>query len=1180
MNVRARSAAIFGRSTTRWNLRLALAGTLALAASLLLGTSLASAAVPAVSIEAATEIGFTVAKAAGKVDPQGEESSCHFEYVTEAQFEATGFEGAGQAPCDVEPLTGSDPIAVHAQLSGLASETTYHLRLVASNEDGPSEAIAPSFETETATFPALTVKASSEVGFTKAKISGEVDPEGGNQDNGEALPILWQLQYRRADEPTNWQLAEPESTNPIEGAQAESSGGIEVKAGLQGLTPGTEYRYRLLASYAGHEVLSPEESELETEAAAKATVTGLHLVSKTSTEAHFEGEVDTHAPKDESETSPAEEEAFGAEWSFDLGGTSGHAKADDQAEVVHGEVQGLIPNTPYTVTFKATNAGGSSEETIPFTTDGIPPTLAPEVSTAEGEGEVTIRGFVNPNNTPVTDCHFEYGTSVSYGQSAPCEGDPNGPGPSNPPGPPARVSAKLTNLNPGATLHYRLVADNGVGPAVDGPDETVDVPAAPEEGCPNAGQLGTNFLPNCRAYEMVSPSNKNGGNVLFDTGRTRAAADGNAIQFSSISAFGDVVGTGVAVDYMAIRDGAPGTNVWSTHAITPPQGPLGVNSVLTQDPAYLGDLSPDLSRGIFRTATPLTNDPSVAEVPNLYLRNDLRTPGEGSYQLATPCPLCEQSGIPLPPINEDTAARLVVYVGASDDFHHVVFQALDQLTEDSPSTPTPRTYEWDQGQLRLVGYVPSGSDTSCGGSNPPCVAADASIPGQGTGSGTGGSNRPVNVISDDGRRVFFSADGNVYMRTDHTMTDQLNVSERNACIADPPSCAGEAQSATYWGASTDGSRVFFTTGQQLTDEPAGESNLYMYDTTKPASDEHNLTLINIDHEPADDPHEVKGVIAVSDDGSYVYFTASGQLVAGAPRLGFKIGYYAWHEGHISYVGRQFVLDSDDAQTTGDSYILRPPQSRLSADGRSLLLSAHSGVGFATENDQGECDTTYVLLGCRELYLYRADTDQLVCVSCNPSGAPAKENATSGGRLPAATSTTWHLNRNVSDSGRYVFFTSKDALLPEDTNGKSDAYEYDTKTGQLHLLSSGTDPFDSYFIESSADGRDAFILTKERLSGWDTDSSLDVYDARIDGGLPEPPVGTAPCSGESCRQSAPQPPATAPAGSADFSGPGNPKAPHGCPKGRHAVRAKGKTRCVKPHKKHHKRAAKANRRAGR
>jgi hypothetical protein len=175
--------------------------------------------------------------------------------------------------------------------------------------------------------------------------------------------------------------------------------------------------------------------------------------------------------------------------------------------------------------------------------------------------------------------------------------------------------------------------------------------------------------------------------------------------------------------------------------------------------------------------------------------------------------------------------------------------------------------------------------------------------------------------------------------------------------------------------------------------------------------------------------------------------------------------------------------------------------------------------------------------CREFFLYSAASGRLVCVTCNPlsrvATADAQTDVLAGG---AGSPPLQHLSHALSDDGSRVFFSTPEALVAQDSNGKWDAYEYDVATATLHLISTGKDPADSYFMDASPDGRDVFFTTRERLVGWDIDQNYDLYDARVDGGFPEPVAPPVPCAGETCRAPAALPPgfSGAPA-SATFSG---------------------------------------------
>jgi hypothetical protein len=173
----------------------------------------------------------------------------------------------------------------------------------------------------------------------------------------------------------------------------------------------------------------------------------------------------------------------------------------------------------------------------------------------------------------------------------------------------------------------------------------------------------------------------------------------------------------------------------------------------------------------------------------------------------------------------------------------------------------------------------------------------------------------------------------------------------------------------------------------------------------------------------------------------------------------------------------------------------------------------------------------------------------------------------------ASLTASHLARALTDDGRRAFFNTDEALVPEDTNGAVDVYEYDVPGRQAHLISSGTDPADSYFMDASADGHDVLFVTRAQLVGWDTDQAYDLYDARVGGGFPEPPVAVAGCSGDGCQGPASSVPGAAANGSSAFRGLGDLKprlgrhrAPHKCARGQVKKRGAGKTRCVKrPHR---------------
>jgi NHL repeat-containing protein len=101
-------------------------------------TTLAPA--PLATTEAASGISQTAATLNGKVDAEGNDASCEFEYGTTAAY-------GKSVPCSVNPVTGTAATAVSAALSGLSAGTTYHYRVAAENEGGLSNGSDATFTT-------------------------------------------------------------------------------------------------------------------------------------------------------------------------------------------------------------------------------------------------------------------------------------------------------------------------------------------------------------------------------------------------------------------------------------------------------------------------------------------------------------------------------------------------------------------------------------------------------------------------------------------------------------------------------------------------------------------------------------------------------------------------------------------------------------------------------------------------------------------------------------------------------------------------------------------------------------------------------------------------------------------------------------------------------------------------
>lgn len=792
---------------------------------------------------------------------------------------------------------------------------------------------------------------------------------------------------------------------------------------------------------------------------------------------------------------------------------------------------------------------------------------------------------------------------------------------------------------------WRAVARSVVGIGLVGALLAMNAPAA-------------GALAGARGYELVSPVEKNGGDVTVDTSRTRAAADGSAVGFTSLVGFADVGGTGIGIDYMSVRGGEPGTTGWATHAITPQQGSLSTTVATFQlEPFYHGEFSPDLNAGVFRAVRPIGDAPNVVNVTNLYVRRDLRTPGAGNYQLLT------DAVTPLAFSPAQAAATLPA--DSSADYSHVSFETSLNLTSDARGSSV-KLYEWADGTVRLVGVRPDGT------------AARSSIAG--LGAAAPARRYTWHTMSSDGRHVFFVADptstSQAYVRIDGSVSVQLNAPERS--VPEPPSAA------QLWSASEDGRRAFFTTAEGLVEGDDNRSrDLYMWEqqssnerqqlivsatsgtftltlgtsttgtlaydapaaaveaalaalppigagnvsvtggpgdgagsrpyaitfvgalagvnvaelaadatglvggaatasvsTVDPVS---NLTRLSIDSDAPDVP-EVQTLIGTSDDGRSVYFTAKGQLVpalSGGASFPTGAGIYLWRDGVVTYIGwlTENNLDADfNSWGKSNGSIDGHSTARVTPDGRTLLFMSHLGEGLRGQGgftgfDHSSPDCTYDALlagNCRELYVYDSAARTLGCASCNISGQAGGDAFTANRANTGGTLLTSHLSHALSDDGKRVFFTTRDALVPEDRNGKLDVYEYDVSTNRQHLISSGASTSDSYFLDASASGDDVFFTTRERLVGWDVDGSYDLYDARVGGGMPDPVQATGGCSGDPCQGPLAVQPLVTGSGSAQVRGVGNERSrlksrahrTRRCKKGKVRKVVRGKVRCVR------------------
>jgi hypothetical protein len=469
--------------------------------------------------------------------------------------------------------------------------------------------------------------------------------------------------------------------------------------------------------------------------------------------------------------------------------------------------------------------------------------------------------------------------------------------------------------------------------------------------------------------------------------------------------------------------------------------------------------------------------------------------------------------------------------------------------------------------------------------------------------GAGSNNTNFNALSADGRTVFFrdgpceSGSGSntgvsvpattLYARIDGELPDAhtVPISQHSPRDCGPVCQSSPPGDALFLGASADGSKVFFTSTQQLTDSASEDSqpgdsaaneghcmgtvgvsgcNLYLYDFAKLAGE--NLLDVSAGDLSGGGPR-VQGVVAVSSDGSHIYFVAKGVLTGvpndqsqsaldGGNNLYMFERDAAHPDGHVAFVA---TLPQQDQNEWGSEAPGLP--ANVTPDGRVLVFTSS---GALTRDDARQD-------GAQQVFRYDAQSEELVRVSIGDGGFNDNGNAGTGNASIALANVFMFRpgsadpNPTMSDDGTRVFFQSPIGLTPRalndvkfgiDSEGHpayaENVYEY--HDGHVYLISDGRDansdelngqcpPVSSVcLIGTDATGANVFFTTADQLVPADTDTQIDVYDARIctaaDPCITPAPPSLPPCLGEACHGTPPAAPSLLSPGSASFNGQGN------------------------------------------
>jgi hypothetical protein len=889
-------------------------------------------------------------------------------------------------------------------------------------------------------------------------------------------------------------------------------------------------------------------------------------------------------------------------------GQSAPCEEPDAAEVgsgtepveVHANITGLTPGASYHFRLKAANANGPNFGSDEVFSTPPPPSIDSATVSNLSASSAQLNAQINPQGAE-THYRFEYGTSTAYGTTVPIPDGVIAAGFAD-----VSVSEHIELERANETYHWRVVASNASG-TTKSSDHTFIYTTT-----------GVS-LPDGRAYEMVTPPQKNGaliGDVSPFGGEPSIAANGSRVIASSIQCFAGAQscngqhGDGVGSPYSFTRT----SSGWVTTPLAPPATTFPQNTPW--------DYSAETGMALFSMPTaPLGQD-------DFYARQN-----DGSFLDLGPNTPPEEGA--RGPIGGKTRGITQAHTA---DFSHFAWMTEARWPFDEREAGFIfDTYEYagaGNSQPLLVGVSGGEGSTDLIGVCGINLGGDPTLAFPGS-------------LSDDGRTVYFTAltEGGgaggpcpsgsganagtpvpanaVYVRIDGERSDAHTVAISSPS---PSECGGgeaagekacreaatKPAGAQFIGATSDGSKAFFASTQQLTDGASEDGNsgdnaslvvagcasttgpngcnLYEYDFANPTG--HKLIDVSGGDSSGGGPR-VQGVMALSPDATHTYFVAKGVLATAANDEGEKAkdgasNLYVFERDAAHPAGQTTFITGLATSDSGEWTTKAGLPANVTPDGRFLVFVSHARL---TGDDTS-------VGGAQQVFRYDAQTGALERISIGNDGF--NDNGNRSAPTPCATNScsedaqiagaaVLQYSRDdpsMSDDGRFVFFSSPVALAPgalEDVQITSEEGRpiyamnvYEWHEGHVYLISDGRDvsvnngeaPLctpalsSTCLLGSDASGANVFFSTTDKLVGQDTDTELDYYDARICSSaspcLDQSPSPTVICQEDACQGSPiPQPP-LASAASVSFSGPGNASPPAPTPVGkvkllRHAVR---------------------------
>jgi hypothetical protein len=664
---------------------------------------------------------------------------------------------------------------------------------------------------------------------------------------------------------------------------------------------------------------------------------------------------------------------------------------------------------------------------------------------------------------------------------------------------------KVEGLTPETKYRYRVIAQNQV--------EGSTLSSGSGEFTFTTPFVVGSTLPDGRAYEQVSPVEKNGSALkpLAKEGAViQASADGSKITYVGAGAISNSEGNpepeGTYGPYLTQIFGSWKPSGWSAQNIDP-QHDKAEGLIPGKGNGY-ELFSQGLERSVLETlgseATefpPLNGDKNQKRTP--YLR------GTGPECLTSPAP----TSCFLPLVNSGNAVEgyggQATYVGGNADLTQVVVESGVALTaQPVPSVHNLYKRSSEPGSpLELVSILPNGEP-----------AAEARI-----GVEPRGANH---AVSEDGRRIVFttatgSGPEHIYVRdTVLKKTVQLDLPQGSFEVPKElfPNTPSFYEHPFYQDASPDGSIIYFSDEWRLTPDSVsrpGQLDLYACRIVEEGGELH-CKLTDLTAGSGAEPGALQGVLGVGAressgglESASVYYVANGKLAPAAEPSKCKAGAaFLAKENEESEPGQEIEarpfgllcnLYVSRYDASSETWAVPKLVARLSTEdepdwvptlthraGQRLDLASLTsrvspdgeGLAFMSDRNLTGYDTRDVTTGrgAEEVYYYDNAASSLACASCNPSGARPdaifeQENSGEGIGLMVDRPLRW-IDRRLA------------ALVPGWVNWNSGAT---SKTASAY--------YQNRYLNN--DGR-LFFDSVEGLVPQDKNGKMDVYEYEPNG----------------------------------------------------------------------------------